>query len=436
MKINIYGMGYVGAVSAACLATSGHEVTGIDVDRTKVDMINSGKSPIVEPGLSDLLQSAARAGKLSATADNPPQADISVVCVGTPSNENGSLNYTHVLKVAEQIGDFLRAWSSYHVVNIRSTVLPGTVEKMIVPILEEHSGKRAGADFGVAMNPEFMREGSSIEDYRNPAFTLIGEFDQRSGDRVELMYGELIAPVIRTKIKVAEMLKYACNAFHAMKVAFANEIGNICKKMNIDSHKVMDILCKDKKLNISPYYLKPGFAFGGSCLPKDLRAIAYKAKEMDLETPVLSSILKSNRKQIDVAFDLVRRNGAKKVGFLGLSFKPDTDDLRESPVVDLVERLIGKGYSVSIFDKEVAMAKIFGANKKYIETVIPHVGTLMKDSADEVVADSEVVVVGNNCDDHRDALRRANGNNRYIVDLVRIAESDKDFDCGYEGICW
>src|SRR5262249_186187 len=307
-----------------------------------------------------------------ATTDHISPADVSMICVGTPSNGNGSLHLDYILKVTEQIGNYLRNIDFYHVVVIRSTVLPGTVSDTIIPLLEERSKKMAGRDFGVCMNPEFMREGTSVADFQRPIFTLIGGLDKTSGSVVEEFYNNIKAPVIRTKIKVAEMTKYACNTFHALKVTFANEIGNICKRLDIDSHEVMKIFCMDRELNISPYYFKPGFAFGGSCLPKDIRAILYRANQLDLESPLLRSIMISNDKQIDIAFDLIRKTGKNKVGVLGLSFKPGTDDLRESPIVNLIERLIGKGYTVKIYDKEVAFAKIFGANKKYIENAIQH----------------------------------------------------------------
>ncbi len=437
MKINIYGMGYVGTVSAACLAANGNDVTGIDVDGAKVEMIEKGKSPIIESGLEQMLKEVVASGNLKATTNNPPHSDVSIVCVGTPSNENGSLNYEHVVRVAGQIGVCMKEYDGYHVVNIRSTVLPGTTEEIVLPEIEKYSEKRAGIDFGICMNPEFMREGSSIEDYYNPPFTVIGQLDEKSGDVVAALYEKAVsAPIVRTEIKTAEMLKYACNAFHAIKVSFANEIGNLCKKMKVDSHMVMDLLCRDRKLNLSPYYLKPGFAFGGSCLPKDLRAILYKAKEMDLEAPVLNAALESNKKQIDVAFNMVHRNGTKKVGVLGLSFKSGTDDLRESPMVDLVERLLGKGYAISIYDKDVSTASLFGSNRKYIESVIPHISSLMKNSIREVVEDSEVLIVAGAGEEHREALSYIRDTDTFVVDLVRIAASAQDVNCFYEGICW
>jgi GDP-mannose 6-dehydrogenase len=294
VKINIFGLGYVGSVSAACLASEGHEVRGIDIDRTKVDSIKRGESPVIEPGLPELMKTAVGSGRLTASTDIVDGADLSIVCVGTPSNENGSLGLTYLSRATEQIGAFLRTARAYHVVCIRSTVLPGTVEGHVVPILERQSRRRPGPDFGVCMNPEFLREGSSIRDYHAPPFTIIGELDSRSGDVLEALYAKVPAPMVRTRLAVAEMVKYAGNAFHALKITFANEIGNLAKRLGVDGTEVMEIFCRDQKLNIAPSYLQPGFAFGGSCLPKDLRALLYKAKELDLEPAVLRAILTSN----------------------------------------------------------------------------------------------------------------------------------------------
>src|SRR5262245_48620711 len=435
MRINIYGLGYVGCVSAACLANLGHIVTGIDVDDVKLNMLNEGRSPIVEPGLQEAIQQALAAKRLQTTGDHISPADVSMICVGTPSNGNGSLRLDYVLRVVEQIGDYLRNIDFYHVVIIRSTVLPGTVSDTIIPLLEEYSKKRAGLDFGVSMNPEFMREGTSITDFYKPIFTLIGELDERSGSVVEELYNNVKAPVIRTKIKVAEMTKYACNAFHALKVTFANEIGNICKRLDIDSHEVMEIFCSDRELNISPYYFKPGFAFGGSCLPKDIRAILYRANQLDLDSPLLRSILVSNNKQIDIAFELIRKTGKKKVGVFGLSFKAGTDDLRESPIVDLIERLIGKGYTVKIYDKEVAFSKIFGTNKKHIEYTIPHIASLIKESVQQVIDDTDIVVVGKKSPEFADIVASLD-KDKVVIDLVRILSDSGKYRGNYEGICW
>ena len=305
-------------------------------------------------------------------------SDVSLVCVGTPSNPNGSLDLRHVQRVAEQIGAGIKAKDTHHIVAVRSTMLPGTVANTIAPALEQESGKKAGLDFSVCINPEFLREGSSLKDFYSPPFTLIGADDELTANTIKQLYENVNAPLFVTSVRSAEMIKYACNSFHALKVSFANELGNICKTLGIDSHEVMNVFCEDRKLNLSPYYLKPGFAFGGSCLPKDLRAIKYKAKELDVETPVLTAILASNALQIERAIDMVVRTGKKRIGVLGFSFKAGTDDLRESPMVTMIESLLGKGYKLSIYDRDVSLAKLFGANKEYIEREIPHISDLMR----------------------------------------------------------
>jgi GDP-mannose 6-dehydrogenase len=378
---------------------------------------------------------AIDSGNLKATVNNIGPAEISIICVGTPSNDNGSLQLRYIKKIAEQIADYIVKNKTYHVVNVRSTILPGTIEDVIIPLVETRSGRKAGKDFGICMNPEFMREGVSLHDYYNPPFTLIGQLDTRSGKTIEKLYKGVNGSVIKTNIKVAEMIKYSCNTYHALKVSFANEIGNICKKLGIDSHEVMEIFCKDTKLNLSSYYLKPGFAYGGSCLPKDLRAILYKAKELDLEVPLLSSISRTNDNQIEVAYNMIRKTNKKNVGIIGLSFKPGTDDLRESPMVELVEKLIGKGYKVNIYDKEVSIAKIFGSNKIYIERVIPHISTLMKKTVNEVLKNSNVVVIGNKTKEFEKIPQRLL-KNKYIIDLVRLYPKPKERNGNYNGICW
>jgi GDP-mannose 6-dehydrogenase len=436
MKINIYGLGYVGSVSAACLAAEGHSVLGIDIDQLKVDCINRGTSAVVEPGLADLISRGVSSGHLRATANGAEDADVSMVCVGTPSNDNGSLCLDYVARAAAQIGEFLRDRTSYHVVVIRSTVLPGTVEGLVIPLLEQHSGRKAGEDFGVGMNPEFLREGSSIADFHEPPMTVIGELDSRSGDVIQALYANVAAPVVRAKIGVAEMVKYTANAFHGLKVTFANEIGNLCKRMGLDGREVMEIFCRDQKLNISPAYLQPGFAFGGSCLPKDLRALLHKARELDLEPPVLRSVLVSNTSQIDEAYRLIRRSGKRRIAMLGLSFKPGTDDLRESPIAALVELLLGKGHEVSIYDREVLLARLHGSNRAYIEQTIPHISRLMKPSVDSALQDAEVVVIGKRSAEYQEPIRRL-ANGHQVIDLASLFGVHADPEAMvYEGICW
>ncbi|MBE7472407.1 MAG: GDP-mannose dehydrogenase [Anaerolineae bacterium] len=438
MRIAIFGLGYVGCVSAACFAREGHEVIGVDVNPLKVNMINAGQSPIIETGVDELIHQAVTAGRLRATtltAEAITQADVSLICVGTPSNENGSLDLKYVHHVAGEIGQALTTQKKYHVIAIRSTVLPGTVTNEVIPLLEEISGLKVGTDFGVCSNPEFLREGSAVADFYRPAFTLIGQWDERSGDRVAAIYKNIDAPVVRTDLPTAEMIKYVSNTFHALKITFANEIGNFCKKMSIDSHEVMRIFCMDTKLNISPVYLKPGYAFGGSCLPKDLRALLHRARQEDLDLPVLQAIPRSNELQARLGVEAVLRTGKKRIGILGLSFKAGTDDLRESPLVYLAETLLGKGYDLRIYDENVSMARLTGANKQYIEKVIPHISSLLSSSLDEVLAMSEVLVVGNRLPAVATLLEQTN-DRHIIIDLVRIREGLNGLDENYQGICW
>jgi GDP-mannose 6-dehydrogenase len=437
MKLSIFGLGYVGCVSAACFARDGHEVIGVDVNPLKVGIINSGRSPIVEPGIEELIAEAIRAGRLRATADAHDaviSSDVSLVCIGTPGNHNGSLDLTYIKRACQQIGEALSSKDRFHIVVMRSTMLPGTIEQTVIPALEVYSGKRAGRDFGVAINPEFLREGTSIDDFGNPPFTLIGADSEDTSGPVQRLYARVNAPLVCVGIKEAEMVKYACNSFHALKVTFANEIGNICKALGVDSHRVMEVFCKDTKLNLSPYYLKPGFAFGGSCLPKDLRAITYKAKELDVEVPLLNSILLSNRQQVERAVDTVLRTGRKRVGVLGLSFKSGTDDLRESPMVTLIETLLGKGLKLAIYDRDVELARLFGANKEYIKREIPHISSLMQSSLSDVIDASEVIIIGKKEEEFLAISDKLN-NGRVIIDLVRLFDID-DNRKQYQGICW
>jgi GDP-mannose 6-dehydrogenase len=438
MKLSVFGIGYVGCVSSACFANGGHDVTGVDLNATKVEIINSGKSPIVEAGIEELIGAMVAAGRLRATTnslDAVINSEVSLVCVGTPSNNNGSLDLDHVKHVCEEIGAALKQKEERHTVVIRSTMLPGTVEGLVVPTLEASSGKRAGSDFGVCINPEFLREGSSLKDFNAPPFTLIGADDAHTANIVRELYADIQAPLFVTALKTAEMVKYACNCFHALKVSFANEIGNICKAVGIDSHEVMHVFSQDTKLNLSPYYLTPGFAFGGSCLPKDLRAINYKAKQVDVEVPVLSAILPSNRLQIERAVEMVLQTKKKRVGVLGFSFKAGTDDLRESPMVTLIETLIGKGLQLAIYDRDVSLAKLFGANKQYIEREIPHISQLMRASVAEVLNDAEVLVIGNKASEFREISGKVR-EDQVVIDLVRLFENDKKIDGLYQGICW
>ena len=436
MKLSIFGLGYVGCVSAACFAKEGHTVIGVDVNANKVEMINAGDSPIVEAGIGPLLKEVVKANRLTATTDSTEavrNSDVSLICVGTPSNPNGSLDLRYVTRVCEEIGAALKDKQGDHTVVIRSTMLPGTIESVVIPILAQHSEKQVGIDFGVCINPEFLREGSSLKDFYAPPFTLIGADDDDTTTTVRSLYNGIDAPVVATSVKTAEMVKYVCNCFHALKVSFANEVGNICKALGVDSHEVMDIFCQDTKLNLSSYYLKPGFAFGGSCLPKDLRAINYKAKQVDVEVPVLSSILPSNRQQIERAVEMVLATGKKRVGIFGFSFKAGTDDLRESPMVTLIETLIGKGLQLSIYDRDVSLARLFGANKEYIERQIPHIAQLMRGSIDEVLESADVLVVGNKAEEFNE-IEQKRKEGQVVIDLVRLF--DKTSNDSYQGICW
>jgi GDP-mannose 6-dehydrogenase len=438
MRVSIFGLGYVGCVSAACLAHDGHEVIGVDVNPVKVAAIAAGKSPIIEPGLDELLRDVVRSGQLRASIDAQRAvrvSDISLICVGTPSNPNGSLNTRHVESVCQEIGLGINHKRDYHTVVVRSTVLPGTVNDKVVPILEEFSGRRAGDEFGVAMNPEFLREGTAISDYYDPSFVVIGEYNRRSGAMVEEMYAAVEAKMIHTSIKTAEMMKYANNSFHALKISFANEIGNICKAHGIDGRDVMDIVCQDDRLNISPTYLKPGFAFGGSCLPKDLRALMYRSKERDIDSPLISSIMQSNQRQIERGIQMVEKTGRKSVGILGLSFKAGTDDVRESSIVPLIETLVGRGYRVSVYDETVDLPRLIGANRSYVEEALPHIAQLMRSSIKDVLAESEVVVVANGSASFRQVAGDMRAD-QILIDLVGAAEVNGNLRGEYDGICW
>jgi GDP-mannose 6-dehydrogenase len=438
MKISIFGLGYIGSVTGAAFASDGHEVIGVDANPDKVALVNSGRSPVVEPGLDAMLGRAVADGAFRATMDVKEavtNTDVSLVCVGTPSQRNGSLNLEYLERVTQQIGEAMADVNHYHVVIVRSTVLPGTTHGMVIPTLEKASGKKYGEGFGVAVNPEFLREGTALKDFQKPPLTLVGHNHAMDATQTIGIYRSIDAPLVDTSIRVAEMVKYTSNVWHALKVCFANEIGNLCKRIDVDSHELMDIFCTDTKLNISPYYLKPGFAFGGSCLPKDVRAMQYRAKELDLEMPVLNSILPSNRLQVEHAFDEVIETGKKRIGLLGFSFKEGTDDLRESPIVTLAEMLIGKGLCLKIYDKNVSLARLVGANKKYIEEQIQHLSSLMVGSIDELIAQSEVIVIGNQGAEFVDALAKVR-DDQIVIDLVRLPVPPEKLPAGYRGLAW
>jgi GDP-mannose 6-dehydrogenase len=438
MRVSVFGLGYVGSVSAASFAADGHTVIGVDVNADKVASLNEGRSPIVEKGLDELIRDNTANGRLRATtstAEAVRDTELSLICVGTPSRKNGSLDLKYLERVAEQIGEALKAKTDYHVVVVRSTVLPGTTHDVVIPALERTSGKKYGTGFGVTVNPEFLREGTAIHDFRNPPLTLVGHNYRSDAEPTQALYAKVDAPMQTTTIRTAEMMKYASNTWHALKVTFANEIGNVCKRLKIDSHEVMDIFCKDQKLNLSSYYMKPGFAFGGSCLPKDVRALQYRAKEVDLDMPVIQAILGSNQLQIQHAIDEIVDTGKKKVGLLGFSFKAGTDDLRESPIVILAEALLGKGFQLCIYDKNVSLARLVGANKEYINTQIPHLSSLLTESIDDVLDTSEVIVVGNAAPEFGEALTRTRPE-QIILDLVRVKTPRDQIKGDYRGICW
>jgi len=436
MKLSVFGIGYVGCVSAACFAKEGHDVISVDANRVKVEIVNSGKSPIVEPDIDELIGKMVREGRLRAVTDATEAvkgSEMSLVCVGTPSQPNGSLDLSHIERVCREIGAGVQAKRERHTVVIRSTILPGTMENLVVPALEAGSGKKVGRDFGIAINPEFFREGTSLRDFYSPPFTLIGA-EEEDAMLVRRLYQNVNAPIFVMGVGAAAMVKYACNCFHALKVSFGNEIGNICKALSIDSHEVMDVFCQDTKLNLSPYYLRPGFAFGGSCLPKDLGAITYKAKELEVDVPVLLSVLQSNHLQIERALEMVLRANTRRIGLLGLSFKAGTDDLRESPIVSLAESLISKGMQLAIYDRQVSLAHLLGANKEYIERQIPHISQLMRSSLKEVLDASDVLIIGNNSEEFREIESELRPNH-LVIDLARLW-TGRTTGRQYDGICW
>ena len=442
MKISIFGLGYVGAVSLACLARDGHQVIGVDIDATKLRLIAEGKTPVVEEGMVELMQQVAASGRVSVTTDAAEAvlgSEISLVCVGTPSAPNGSQDQSAILRLAAQMGRALASKdarkSQPHVVVFRSTLVPGTVEDVLRPIVERESGKKDGVDFHLCFQPEFLREGSSIKDYDKPPFTIVGGNAEPAHTKLQALFGHLPCKYLRTSVRAAEMMKYCCNNFHALKITFANETARLCGALGVDAFEVMDLVCQDTQLNISKAYLRPGFAFGGSCLPKDLRATSYLAKTRDVEIPMLSAILESNQDHLELAFDKVVAAGKRKVGFVGLSFKTGTDDLRESPLVTLAEKLIGKGYELRIYDPEVHLARLLGANKSFIEQHLPHIGQMLHAEIDSVVAESETIVLGSSSKVVIEALAARLRPGQAVVDLVRAPAGMLPAE-RVLGLCW
>lgn len=437
--LSVFGLGYVGCVSAVCFAARGHDVIGVDTNPSKVDFLRTGRSPVVEEKIGELTAEQVTSGRLTVTGD-PHRAvldsDITIVCVGTPSAANGSLSTTYLERATEQIGSALGGKSGWHVVVYRSTMLPGTCESLLIPLLEKSSGKRAGIDFGVCVNPEFLREGTSVRDFHAPPKTVVGESDARSGETVLALYDGLPGPRFQVPIRVAEMTKYVDNTFHALKVGFANEIGAVCASLDLDSHPVMDIFLADSKLNISPAYLRPGFAFGGSCLPKDVRALSHIARRNDVDLPVLTNLLASNEAHLRRAVDTVVSHGRRKVGIFGLAFKTGTDDLRESPLVELAERLIGKGYDVRIYDPNVALSRLVGANREFIEKHLPHIGSILSDSVDTVLDHGDAFIVGTSIDEVAEVIDGLD-HDTFVLDLVRLPGAERlRARPGYRGAGW
>jgi GDP-mannose 6-dehydrogenase len=438
MKISIFGLGYVGAVSLACLARDGHFVTGVDIDKAKLDLIRAGKTPVVEEGMVDLMAEVAASGRVSVTDDVAlaiSASELSLICVGTPSAANGSQDLGATLNVARQLGRALRTKASPHVIVFRSTLVPGTVEDVLRPILEEESGKRAGEGFHICFQPEFLREGTSIRDYDKPPFTIVGATHDFPVARLRALFGHLPCELHVTSIRSAEMVKYCCNNFHAIKITFANETARLCEALGVDPFQVMDLVCKDRQLNISPAYLKPGFAFGGSCLPKDLRATLYLAKRHDVELPMHGGVLSSNRFHIDHAIAKVLASGKRRIGMIGLSFKTGTDDLRESPLVLIAEQLIGKGLGLLVYDPEVHLSQLLGANRRFIEQHLPHIGQLLRGEIQAVIDESDVLIVGLNERRVFDALKQHVRKDQIVLDLVNVPDRAA-LPAAVEGLCW
>ncbi len=433
MNISIFGLGYVGCVGMGCLAAKGHKVIGIDVAPEKIENINAGLPTIVEADIDALIEQYAREGSIRATIDYIDavlNTDISFICVGTPSSETGHLNLDYIYQTAKEIGLALKQKQGFHVVVIRSTVLPGT-NKKIGEIITENSGKKRNVDFAVVSNPEFLREGTAVKDYFNPPLTVIGTDSERAKETMLALYQHTEAPVEIVSIEVAEMIKYVNNSYHALKVVFANEVGNICKACGVDSHEVMRIFCLDKQLNISPYYFKPGFAYGGSCLPKDLKALKTMAHDLYIDTPVINSIDDSNKKHINHVISMIEKVGNKNIGVLGLSFKAGTDDMRNSPIVNVIEALKGKGYNIRIYDKNVSVSRLVGKNKSVIMQKLPHLNAMLHDDLQELVAWSDVLVLSNKSEEFKSLKLKKN---QTLIDLVRIKELENSDN--YNGLCW
>jgi len=438
MKISIFGLGYVGAVSLACLSRDGHEVIGVDIEPAKLELIKAGKTPVVEEGMVELMAQVAASGRVTVTSDAQQavqDSEISLVCVGTPSAANGSQDQGAILRLAAEIGQAIGQKQAPHVVVFRSTLVPGSVEDVLRPIIEAASGKKDGEGFFLCFQPEFLREGSSIRDYDKPPFTVIGANHAYPVERLQALFGHLPCKFLPTSVRSAEMMKYSCNNFHALKITFANETARLCDALGVDPFEVMDLMCQDTQLNISKAYLKPGFAFGGSCLPKDLRATTYLAKTHDLELPMLAGILTSNRQHLDLALSKLLAKGKRKIGFIGLSFKTGTDDLRESPLVTLAEQLIGKGVQLSIYDPEVHLASLLGANRSFVEKHLPHIGQMLKADLSEVIAGSELLVMGLSGADVAKQVAELARPDQYLLDLVNLPNV-ADFKSEVEGLCW
>jgi len=436
MKLSVFGLGYVGTVSAACFAARGHQVVGVDVNASKVDLIQSGTAPIVEAGLAGIIREATSSGRLRATTDAGDamaDSDASLICVGTPSARNGNLDTQALIRVAREIGTGLKDKSGGHVVVVRSTMLPGIFRSIVVPELEAASNRKAGADFHAVINPEFLREGSAVDDFNNPEKVVVGADDAGAAQLVVDLYEGLPGTRHTVSPEIAEVAKYVDNVWHALKICFANEVGNICKSQNIDSHTVMDVFLSDRKLNISPAYLAPGFAFGGSCLPKDTRAITYLARVLDLELPLLQAILPSNHRQIERALDWVLSFERRRVAFLGCAFKAGTDDLRESPYIILAERLLGKGCTIRIFDDNVRLSMLTGANKKYVHTTIPHIAKLLVGSAEAAVENAEIVILTARSPEYIVAARSLRGD-QILLDFANVPELSHISN--YNGVNW